>query len=139
MGFPVKFVINPYTKIFHWCFISFIKSFSFNFILRFKFILFFGLNKTISVLETFRDILLALGHFVRFFKSILMNLLRCGNLKRIFSKKVFQKEFRDKRKRFQSYLQFSVPKKGFFCGQGWRGTSYLEWHQKQNFWRILWR
>ena len=70
MGFPIKFVINSYTTIFHW--ISFIKSF---FILK-SILFLFGLNKTISVFETFKYILLAFSHFARFFRSILMNLLR---------------------------------------------------------------
>ena len=53
--------------------------------LRLKSIVFlFGLNKTISVFEKFKYILLALSHFVRFFRPILMNLLRCFAL--IFNK-----------------------------------------------------
>ena len=35
---------------------------------------------------------------------------------------------------FQRYVQFSVPKKGGFVDKSWRGTSYLEWQQKQNSW-----
>ena len=40
-------------------------------------------------------------------------------------------------KRFQRYLQFSVPKKGIFMDKSLRETSYLEWHQKQNFWWLF--
>ena len=48
----------------------------------------FGLNKAISVFETFKDILLALSHFLRFFRLILMNLLRCFSDLLIFNKYV---------------------------------------------------
>ena len=36
----------------------------------------FGLNRTIFVFEKFKDILLALSHFVRFLQSILMTVTR---------------------------------------------------------------